>query len=36
VLLGAPKGNVKGMQLPALLRAQLPGVDVREIITSGD
>ena len=36
VLLGAPRGNAKGLQLPALLRAQLPGVDVREIITSGD
>lgn len=36
VLLGASRGNAKGLQLSSLLRAQLPGVDVREIITSGD
>lgn len=36
VLLGAPRGRANGMQLPAQLRALLPGVDVREIISSGD
>ncbi|MDO4741485.1 MAG: universal stress protein UspA [Eubacteriales bacterium] len=36
IILGAPKKNVRGLQLPSLLRSQLPGVDVREIITSGD
>ena len=36
VILGAPRGSVKGLQLPSLLRERLSGVDVREIITSGD
>lgn len=36
VLLGAPGGKARGAQLPDQLRAMLPDVDVREIITSGD
>lgn len=36
VILGAPRGTARGIQLPSLLRSLLPGVDVREIITSGD
>lgn len=36
IVLGAPPQNTRGMQLPALLRAQLPGVDVKEIITTGE
>lgn len=36
IVLGAPRGNVRGLQLPNILRAQLPDVDVHEIITSGE
>lgn len=36
IVLGAPPEHERGMQLPSQLRAQLPGVDVREIITTGD
>lgn len=36
IVLGAPRGNVKGMQLPNMLRAMLKDVEVHEIITSGE
>ena len=36
IVLGAPPEHTRGMQLPSQLRARLPGVDVKEIITTGD